>query len=65
MVKVRVPDPPQVRQVVFLAPGLRPLPEQGLQSTTGETLTVLVVPLAASKKGRVMETSMLSPTCCP
>ena len=50
MTKVRVPVPPQVVHVERLAPGRKPLPEQVLQSTIGDTFTLRVVPLQASKK---------------
>jgi hypothetical protein len=61
MTNVRVPDPPQSPHVDLFEPALRPLPEQALQSTTGEMLTLRVVPLHASRKFTVTVASRSAP----
>ena len=61
MTYARVPVPLHDGHVDLFAPDFRPLPEQDLQLTTGVTVTVLVVPLQASKKVMSIETPISSP----
>lgn len=61
MVNVRDPDPPHVVHVERFAPGFKPEPAQGEQSTTGEILTLRVAPLQDSMKDMLIVVSRSAP----